>query len=198
MPLNLPNILTLMRLAMVPLLAVLYFLPYDWAPAATTSLFILAAITDWYDGQLARRLNMMTPLGAFMDPVADKLIVGVALILLVSDSIVQAYMWNETLFVSAILVIIGRELTVSALREWMAEMGMRAKVKVSWLGKLKTVVQMVAIVWLLYRQPLWLDFFPAMKIGEVLLYLAAILTLVSMLIYLKAAWPALMGKKGED
>ena len=187
--LNIPNILTLMRLVLIPMLVGIYFVPGRWAAVTVTAIFVIAALTDLLDGYLARKLGQVSPLGAFLDPVADKLIVAAALVLLVSDPLVQKHVWDSRLFVVMVLVIIGREITVSALREWMAEIGKRKKVAVSSLGKGKTVMQMVAISFLLYRDSLWS--IPIMTIGEILLYLAAILTLISMLSYLRAAWPAL-------
>jgi CDP-diacylglycerol--glycerol-3-phosphate 3-phosphatidyltransferase len=192
--LNVPNMLTLMRLVLIPMLVGMYFVPGRWAAAIVTAIFVLAALTDLLDGYLARRLGQVSALGAFLDPVADKLVVAAALVLLASDPLVHEYAWDSRLFVVMVLVIIGREITVSALREWMAELGKRKKVAVSSLGKVKTVMQMVAISFLLFRSSLWS--IPIMTIGEILLYLAAILTLMSMLSYLRAAWPALMGRGG--
>lgn len=187
--LNAPNLVTLARLFSIPLLVVFYFLPGRWAAIITTAVFVIAALSDLLDGYLARRLQQVSSLGAFLDPVADKLVVGVALVLLVSDPLVRALVWDQRLFIVVIMVIIGREITVSALREWMAEVGKRGKVAVSGLGKVKTVMQMVAISVLLYRDSLW--GIPVMTIGEILLYVAAGLTLWSMIVYLRAAWPAL-------
>jgi len=182
---NIPNILTLLRIALIPVFVVIFFLPWPWAARACALVFALAAITDWLDGYLARRLDLVTALGAFLDPVADKLMVATALILLVQADPTPA------LAVPA-LVIIGREITISALREWMAELGARAQVAVSVIGKIKTTVQMVAIVFLILREDVW--GLPVYMIGYVLIYLAAILTLWSMVVYLRAAWPSLMGK----
>lgn len=187
--LNAPNLVTLARLFIIPLLVVFYFLPGRWPAIITTALFVIAALSDVLDGYLARRLQQVSPLGAFLDPVADKLVVGVALVLLVSDPLVRALVWDPRLFIVVVMVIIGREITVSALREWMAEVGKRGKVAVSGLGKVKTVMQMTAISVLLYRDSLW--GIPVMAIGEFLLYVAAGLTLWSMISYLRAAWPAL-------
>ena len=184
-----PNILTLIRLALIPLLVALYFSPGRWAAGLTTAVFVIAALTDLLDGYLARKLQQTSALGAFLDPVADKLVVAAALVLLASDPLVHEFVWDSTLFIVMVLVIIGREITVSALREWMAEIGNRKKVAVSSIGKVKTVMQMVAISFLLFRGSLWS--IPIMTIGEILLYLAAILTLVSMFSYQRAAWPAL-------
>jgi len=179
---TIPNILTFLRIALIPVFVVAHYLPYSWSHVATTALFGLAALTDWFDGYLARKLEQTSPFGAFLDPVADKLIVAVALILLVQT--------NPTFwFVIPAAVIVGREIAISALREWMAEIGERTQVSVSFIGKIKTTAQMTALLLLLYRQPLW--GFPTNEVGVLLLYVAAILTLWSMVIYLKAAWPLL-------
>ena len=174
---------------MIPVFIVAYYLPYPWAPLLTMSLFILAALTDWLDGYLARRLNQSSPFGAFLDPVADKLMVASALVLLTSDKRVHELVWDFRVFAVVVVIIIGREITVSALREWMAEVGERTRVAVSLLGKFKTIGQMVAIPFLLYREPIL--GLPVFRTGELLLYLAAGLTLWSMVIYLRAAWPSL-------
>lgn len=184
-----PNMVTLLRLALMPLLVVLFFIPGRWPAALSTTIFVIAALSDLLDGYLARRLKQTSALGAFLDPVADKLVVGIALVLLVSDQLVQSFVWDVRLFVVVVVVIIGREIAVSALREWMAEVGKRRKVAVSGLGKVKTVMQMTAISMLLFRDSLW--GIPVMSIGEALLYIAAGLTLWSMISYLRAAWPAL-------
>ncbi len=186
---NTPNLLTLLRIILIPVFILAYYLPYSWAPLLATVLFVLAALTDWLDGYLARRLNQMSAFGAFLDPVADKLMVVSALVLLASDPRVQAQVLNVRLFTVVVIIIIGREITVSALREWMAELGRRARVAVSVVGKLKTIGQMMAIPFMIYRKPLWkVQIFLT---GEILLYLAAALTLWSMAVYLKAAWPSL-------
>ena len=192
---NTPNLLTLLRIILIPVFILAYYLPYSWAPLLATVLFVLAALTDWLDGYLARRLNQMSAFGAFLDPVADKLMVVSALVLLASDPRVQAQVLNVRLFTVVVIIIIGREITVSALREWMAELGRRARVAVSIVGKLKTIGQMMAIPFMIYRKPLWkIQIF---LIGEILLYLAAALTLWSMAVYLKAAWPSLTRSTGE-
>jgi CDP-diacylglycerol--glycerol-3-phosphate 3-phosphatidyltransferase/cardiolipin synthase len=177
---NFPTILTFLRIALIPILVVAFYLPVHWNHLLTTALFALAALTDWLDGYLARRFNQTTPFGAFLDPVADKLIVAVALVLLV-----QQHPTAE-LAIPA-LIIIGREITISALREWMAELGKRAHVAVSMVGKIKTVAQMLALLLLLYWEPLW--GLPIHQIGYGLLYIAAGLTLWSMFVYLRAAIP---------
>jgi CDP-diacylglycerol--glycerol-3-phosphate 3-phosphatidyltransferase len=190
MLLSVPNLLTYLRIVLIPLLAIAYYLPHRHAHVLAMLIFVLAALTDWLDGYLARKLDQMSRFGAFLDPVADKLMIAAALTLLVSDESVHAQVLDTRLFSIVVLVIIGREIAVSALREWMAEAGKRSSVAVSIIGKLKTVAQMVAIPFLLLDQPiLGVDVF---TLGEGLLYLAAGLTLWSMMIYLRAAWPALV------
>jgi CDP-diacylglycerol---glycerol-3-phosphate 3-phosphatidyltransferase len=184
MNLNIPNILTLLRIAMIPVIVLMFFLPYDWARPASAWIFGAAAITDWFDGYLARRWNQMSALGAFLDPVADKLIVAVALVLLASAQ--TAHPNIDILIVLASVIIIGREITISALREWMAELGKRSKVAVSMMGKFKTTAQMFAIGFLLHRDD-WMGI-PTYEVGAVLLGVAAILTLITMFIYLRAAY----------
>lgn len=186
---NTPNLLTLLRILLIPLFLLAYYLPHPWAHPLATGLFILAAITDWLDGYLARKLDQFSPFGAFLDPVADKLMIAAALVLLLADSQVLARVLDARLFAFVILVILGREITVSALREWMAELGKRSHVAVSLLGKVKTLAQMLAIPFLLWQQPL--AGLPIFRIGEILLYLAAGLTLWSMVVYIRAAWPSL-------
>lgn len=175
---NLPTYLTLLRIALIPLLAVVFYLPWSYSNIVCTAIFILAGITDWLDGYLARKMQLETPFGAFLDPVADKLMVAVVLVLIVQQ---QA---NPYLAVPA-AVIIGREITIASLREWMAEIGQRAKVKVSQMGKWKTTSQIFAISMLLYRDDLF--GLPVNQIGYVLLYIASALTLWSMVNYLSAA-----------
>ena len=179
---NLPNLLTLLRIVLIPVFVVVFYLPMAWAHEAATVIFVLAAITDWLDGYLARRMQLVSALGAFLDPVADKLMVATALVLVVQAD-------PQVAIAVAAAVIIGREITISALREWMAEIGQRTKVAVSRLGKYKTILQIVGLSMMLYR---W-DLFglPIYLIGFVLMVLAAILTLVSMFDYLRAAWPDL-------
>jgi cardiolipin synthase (CMP-forming) len=186
MPFNLPNSLTWLRILLIPLFVAVFYLPDGWLPKhsinlTATLLFALAAITDWLDGWLARRLNQMSAFGAFLDPVADKLMVAAALIVLVD---------LDRAGVDVALIIIGREIAISALREWMAKIGRAGKVAVSSIGKLKTTAQMIAILLLLYHDPIfgW-QFTPIL--GRWLLYLAAFLTLWSMLHYLHMAWKAL-------
>jgi CDP-diacylglycerol--glycerol-3-phosphate 3-phosphatidyltransferase len=177
------NQLTLLRILFIPLLVIVFYLPYDWRFPASSFIFLLAAITDWLDGWVARTYDQTTAFGAFLDPVADKLMVAVALVLLVE---VHA----TPLFAVPAVIIIGREIVISALREWMAELGKRASVAVSMIGKIKTTVQMTAIVVLLFDNPFDPTFLTG--IGYVALYIAALLTLWSMILYIKAAWPDLM------
>ena len=184
--LNVPMLLTWMRIAMIPLVIGIFYLPETWMTMGTKNatamlMFVIAAITDALDGFLARRYQgWATPMGAFLDPVADKLLVSAALLALVGldrcDMLVA-------------LVIIGREITVSALREWMAKVGASGAVKVNWFGKIKTIAQMTAIPMLLYFDPIF--GLPIAWIGTVLIYIAAILTIYSMCVYMSAAWPHL-------
>jgi CDP-diacylglycerol--glycerol-3-phosphate 3-phosphatidyltransferase len=179
---NLPNILTWLRIVAVPLVVLLFYLPHKWADAFAAILFAAASITDSLDGYLARRMGLTSRLGAFLDPVADKLIVTVALVLLVSKD-------HHVIVVLSACVIIGREIAISALREWMAEQGEGTRVAVSSLGKFKTILQMVGLSLMLYRMPLWgIDVY---NIGLYLTVAAAALTLWSAMLYLKAAWPVL-------
>jgi CDP-diacylglycerol--glycerol-3-phosphate 3-phosphatidyltransferase len=187
------NILTLARIAMIPLVVVLFYLPQPWSNPAAASVFILAAFTDSLDGYLARKLGQTTALGAFLDPVADKLMVATALILLVSHDPpeLELIRFNpQVLITITAAVIVGREITISALREWMAEMGARGKVAVSSVGKLKTIFQMTGLSMMLFRSDVW--FLPAFELGVYCLVAAAALTLWSMVVYLQAAWPDLM------
>jgi CDP-diacylglycerol---glycerol-3-phosphate 3-phosphatidyltransferase len=179
---NVPNTLTWIRIFAIPLIVLLFYMPYPWADPAAGLLFAAAGITDSLDGYLARRLNQTSRLGAFLDPVADKLVVAVALVLLVSKD-------TRALIVLTAAVIIGREITISALREWMAEIGQRRKVAVSQFGKYKTILQIVGLSMMLFR---WdLIGLPIYNLGVVLTELAAAATLLSMVAYLRAAWPEL-------
>jgi len=191
MPFNLPIFLTWLRIVAIPLLIAVYYLPASWASAherdlAATLIFVSAALTDWADGYLARKLNQTSAFGAFLDPVADKLMVAAALIVLVqlgrTDAIVA-------------MIIIGREITISALREWMAKIGAAKSVAVSMLGKIKTTAQMLALPMLLYYAPLaGID----MKmVGEWLIWIATLLTLWSMGYYLRMAWPEIAKRSAE-
>ena len=182
MKMTVPTMLTLARIVMIPVLVLVFYLPYKWTNFAAAFIFAFASITDWLDGWIARRYNQFSAFGAFLDPVADKLMVAIALLLTVQKHpTVWMALWAA--------VIIGREIAVSALREWMAELGQRATVKVATIGKIKTIVQMVALVCLLYQEPLFgLNVF---VMGEWLLAAAALLTLWSGFAYLRAAWPVL-------
>lgn len=184
---NLPNILTLSRITMIPVFVIIFYLPGEWGYFVSAVIFALAAGTDWLDGYLARRLDQSTPFGAFLDPVADKLMVAVALTVLIEA---------HASFILTIpaTVIIGREIVISALREWMAEIGSRASVAVSYIGKIKTTAQMVSIT-LLLAFPVGQTWTYA---GLTLLYIAAGLTLWSMILYLKAAWPDLFPRESRD
>ncbi len=179
---NIPNILTLLRIALIPVFIVIFYLPYSWAREVSALIFALAALTDLLDGYLARRLGQESSLGAFLDPVADKLMVATVLIVLLQQ--------HPTVWMAIpIAIIIGREITISALREWMAEVGARSQVAVSSLGKVKTTAQMIAIFCLIYQESI-LNI-PVFTVGYILLYIAAVLTVWSMCIYLIAAWPRL-------
>ena len=189
LPVSIPNILTGLRILLIPVLVIVFYLPSPWRYTGAALIFTVASITDYFDGYLARRWGQITPFGAFLDPVADKLIVAVALVLLV------ALHANAILAVPA-LVIVGREIVVSALREWMAKYSQLRGVAVSFLGKVKTAAQMVAIIVLLANGA-DLDSF-AVWIGYALLYVAAALTLWSMYQYLKLAWPDLSSGMVND
>jgi cardiolipin synthase len=182
--LTIPNLLTLSRIVLIPLIIGVYYLPYDWMSyesknITATAIFIFAAVTDWLDGYLARKLNQTSAFGAFLDPVADKLIVAGALIVLLKEGRVDAVV---------ALIIIGRELAISALREWMASVGQAQSVAVAYIGKLKTGFQLVAIPMLLYDGTL-LGFLNCAVLGAILINIAAVLTVVSMLYYLRKALP---------
>ena len=182
MPLNIPNLLTWLRIILIPLVVGVFYLPDEWFAAheknqAATFMFVLAAITDWLDGWLARKLDQQSAFGAFLDPVADKLMVAAALIVLVKLGRVDALI---------ALVIIGREIAISALREWMAQVGAAKKVAVNAMGKIKTIVQMIAIPLLLFHDN-FLGLFDAQWLGNWFIYAAALLTLASMAVYVRAA-----------
>jgi CDP-diacylglycerol--glycerol-3-phosphate 3-phosphatidyltransferase len=180
---NVPNVVTLSRIVLIPLIIGIYYVPDDWLSwhdknATATAVFIVAAVTDWLDGYLARRLNQMSAFGAFLDPVADKLIVTGALVVLL-------YLARVDMLVA--LIIIGREIAISALREWMAKVGQATSVAVAFIGKLKTTFQMIAIPLLLYHEEVMgLD---AQWLGTLLINVAAVLTVVSMLYYMRKALP---------
>jgi CDP-diacylglycerol--glycerol-3-phosphate 3-phosphatidyltransferase/cardiolipin synthase len=186
--LNLPTVLTLIRIALIPLFVVVFFLPFWWARPAAAIIFSLAGITDWLDGYYARKLGLTSSFGAFLDPVADKLMVAVALVLIVQT--------DHRLVISlSAAVIIGREIAISALREWMAELGRRHHVAVTGVAKLKTIFQITALIMMIFKLDLWI--LPMYPLGSVLLVLAAALTLWSMFIYLKAAWESLEDMERE-
>jgi cardiolipin synthase (CMP-forming) len=188
MPLNIPIALTWLRIALIPFFVGLFYIPDTWMSGAFRDalaawLFILAAVTDWFDGWLARRWNQTSSFGAFLDPVADKLMVCAALLVLLNldrvDSLIA-------------LVIIGREIAISALREWMAQIGASASVAVHWLGKFKTAAQMIAIPFLLHHAD-WMGV-PVQLLGQILIVVAALLTVWSMFYYLKKAWPEIQSR----
>ena len=179
---NIPNLLTLFRLLLIPLFVVFFYSDWKWSHLASAAVFLLASATDWLDGYLARRLGQSTAFGAFLDPVADKVMVAVVLVLMIER-------YDVPIFAIPAAVIVARELMVSALREWMAELGQRAMVAVSMIGKIKTTAQMGAIVILLAVIPEHNH--PMKSVGFALLYIAVFLTLWSAFIYLRAAWPLL-------
>lgn len=181
---SLPNLLTVMRIVLIPVFIVVFYLPFTWAHGLAAMIFALASFTDWLDGYLARKLQQISPFGAFLDPVADKLLIASTLLLLVGAK-------DINYITLPAIIIVGREIVISALREWMAEVGSRASVTVSYIGKIKTTVQMAALL-------LLVSFDPAVSwwgcIGFIGLYVAAILTIWSMVIYLSIAWPELTKK----
>lgn len=181
---GLPNILTLMRIVLIPVFILVFYLPFSWAHGCAAMIFALASFTDWLDGYLARKLEQMSPFGAFLDPVADKLLIACTLLLLVGTK-------DINYITIPAIVIVGREIVISGLREWMAEVGSRASVTVSYIGKVKTALQMIALF-------LLIAFDPAVSwwgtVGFISLYVAAILTIWSMVIYLTIAWPELSKK----
>jgi CDP-diacylglycerol--glycerol-3-phosphate 3-phosphatidyltransferase len=183
---NLPNLLTWARIVAIPLLVGVFYLPMGLTQTEintlATVIFVVAAITDWIDGWLARKWNQTSPFGAFLDPVADKLMVCAALVALIE---------YERLNPIIGLIIIGREITISALREWMASVGARASVAVNWMGKAKTIAQMVAVPFLLFDGLLFGGLVDTRQWGDVLIWIAAVLTVISMVYYLRAAWPEL-------
>jgi CDP-diacylglycerol--glycerol-3-phosphate 3-phosphatidyltransferase len=193
MELNTATVLTLLRIALIPVLVLFFYLPVTWANWATTVVFGLAAITDWADGYIARRFNQVSPFGEFLDPVADKLMVATALVLLVQ--------YQSTIyFTIPAAIIVGREITISALREWMAGLGHRANIGVASLGKVKTTFQMIAVLMLLFGTENvggdddvkeFLEGYPFFEVGHLCLWIAAILTIWSMVLYLRVAWPSI-------
>lgn len=193
MPFNIPILLTWLRVALIPLVVGVYYLPLHWLPRsdqdlAATLVFIVAAVTDWFDGFLARRWNQTSAFGAFLDPVADKLMVAGALLVLVHLDRVDHFI---------AFIIIGREIAISALREWMAQLGASRSVAVSSLGKIKTTAQMTAIPLLLYHDILFRTV-DTQQIGEYLMVVAALLTVWSMFYYMRRAWPLIKEKAGQS
>lgn len=186
MRLTVPTIFTLFRIGLLPVMVIVFYSSFRGANIAAAIIFLIAALTDWLDGYIARRFDMGSEFGAFLDPVADKLMVAVTLFLLVQEN-------HTPLLAIVSAVIVGREITISALREWMAEIGEHAQVKVAFLGKVKTVMQIVAIVVLLYQHEL--ESLRLFHVGETLLVIAAILTIWSGFAYLRAAWPAMRASK---
>lgn len=193
---NLPNVLSFLRILVIPIFLLIYYLPWQGAHLTASVIFTCAAITDWLDGYLARSLKLSTRLGAFLDPVADKLMVSIALVMIVAEPHFQFVSLPQSVInIPAVVIvlpaaiIVSREIIVSALREWMAEIGKRTSVAVSHVGKIKTTVQMIALIILLYCGPA--THVAVIFIGYLLLYISAILTIWSMVIYLKAAWPDL-------
>ncbi|PSW21244.1 CDP-diacylglycerol--glycerol-3-phosphate 3-phosphatidyltransferase [Photobacterium sanctipauli] len=175
MRLTIPNILSFIRLLLIPVFVVTFYLPYSWSAFATALIFLIAGITDWFDGYLARKLNQTTRFGAFIDPVADKVMVATALVLVVEH-------YHSVWVTIPAITMIGREIIISALREWMAELGKRSNVAVSWVGKVKTASQVVALILLLWHPVPWVTW-----LGYASLYVATVLTYWSMYIYLRAA-----------
>ena len=180
MRMTLPTAITLFRIALIPLFVVVFYLPHSWANVVATLIFAVAGLSDWVDGYLARSMQQESPFGAFLDPVADKLMVVVIIVLLVEK--------HPSVYVALpSIVIVAREISVSALREWMAQLGNSTAVKVSFVGKAKTMAQMLALGFMIFAEP-FLGL-PIFQIGLAIYYVAAILTIVSMVIYLRAAWP---------
>lgn len=187
---TLPNSLTLARVALIPVFILVFYLPWSWGQSAAAVIFVLASVTDWLDGYFARKLKQMSAFGAFLDPVADKLLVASSLLLLVGAG-------DRGYITIPAIIIVGREIIISALREWMAEVGSRASVAVNYVGKVKTAMQMTAVILLLAFKPAmsWLGMFGIL--GVILLYVAAILTIWSMIAYLIVAWPELTKKESK-
>lgn len=173
---NIPNSLTYFRILLIPVFIVLFYLPFEWSYFWAALVFTLAAVTDWFDGFLARQLDQTTPFGAFLDPVADKVMVAAALVLITED-------YSSVLVTIPAMIMIAREIIISALREWMAEIGKRSRVAVSWIGKWKTTIQMLALIGLIWQQSIYMIWG-----SYLLLYVATGLTLVSAYDYLRAAW----------
>ena len=182
MRVTLPTAITLFRIALIPIFVLVFYLPFAWANVVATVIFAVASFSDWVDGYLARSMQLESSFGAFLDPVADKLMVVVVIVLLVEA--------NPSIYVALpSIVIVAREISISALREWMAQLGASTTVKVSFIGKTKTVAQMIALGFMIFSEPLM--GIPIFQIGLGIYYLAALLTLASMVIYLRAAWPVI-------
>jgi CDP-diacylglycerol--glycerol-3-phosphate 3-phosphatidyltransferase len=191
---NIALFLTWIRIAAIPMVVIVFMLPWEWAKPTAAVIFTLAGLTDWLDGYLARKLNLTSRFGAFLDPVADKLMVTTALVLIIwaaPSHNMPLVPGHEMVLTVCAAIIIGREIVISALREWMAEMGARSKVAVSNIAKIKTIFQLVGVGAMLYTYPIF-GILPAYGIGFVLVVAAAALTIWTMYLYLKAAWPALM------
>lgn len=186
MKITLPTAVTLFRIALIPLFVIVFYLPFSWANVAATSIFAIASLSDWVDGYLARSMQLESSFGAFLDPVADKLMVVVIIVLLV-EAHPSIYMTLPS------IVIVAREISISALREWMAQLGSSATVKVSFVGKAKTVSQMFALGFMIFSEPFM--GLPTFEFGLVIYYIAATLTIASMVIYLRAAWPVISGRE---
>ncbi len=187
MILNLPNSITFFRIALIPVFVFVFYLPFGWANIAAAAIFTLASITDWIDGYLARMLKQESSFGAFLDPVADKLMVVVAIVLLVET--------HPSIYIALpSIVIVAREILISALREWMAELGSRETLQVSLIGKSKTSAQLVSLTMMIYADPIY--GLPTFMLGLVVYYLAAFFTLASMVNYLRAAWPVIRKHAG--
>jgi len=186
--LNLANILTLFRMAAIPVVVICFYAPIPNARPIAAVIFGIAAVTDFIDGWVARRYGQTSRFGEFLDPVADKLMVAIVLVMLVEAQ----SGWFEDIIA---MIIIGREITISALREWMATIGERANVKVSWAGKVKTTFQMFGIAFMVYQEPIFgIDIY---AVGFALLVIAAVMTIWSMWIYLRAAWPFIVMDDGD-
>lgn len=184
---NIPNTLTVARIILIPIFVMAFYLPWDWGYFLAGLIFAVAGITDYFDGMLARRLNQTSAFGQFLDPVADKLMVTTAIVLLMTRT-------DMPYLAIPAMVIVGREIVISALREWMAELGKRANVAVSNIGKAKTVIQLIALGMLIGTMPQFAFWWRV--IAYILFYIAAILTLWSMFVYLRAAWGDLLAEAG--
>ena len=183
MKVTIPTAITLFRIGLIPLFVIVFYLPFPWADFAAAGIFAFASITDWVDGYLARALKQESSFGAFLDPVADKLMVVVAIVLIVER--------HPSIYVAIpSVIIVAREISVSALREWMAELGSRAAVQVSFIGKAKTTTQLISLLLMIYSEP-YFDL-PTFEIGLAGYYLAALFTVISMVQYLRAAWPVIV------